>query len=645
MRSEFSGQEPPKTTMADEMSGAAPEMPQMGAPQAPPQGGPQGGVQEQMPPTAMMAAGGAVGAPQFNSVFAGSGPATGVSSPQFGNLFGAPAGAANKSAYAPIVEAPYVAPPETANSNPYQNFLNSMRPPKGTPNTRVYSNNDATKFDIPKGMPAPTKGTPGLIVKYNKNDRPSYSWRSDADRDAYIRYMTPPEKKADGGPIKFDEGGAAWLPEGVQMMRMSGPGKIMQAFYTDPETKEVIPIRVTGAPTSSPFGDWYQGMASREGTIEVPYGDNSFIKREMEKRRAAAEINALKGQRNQMTPFGGDTIRSVKNFFSPRSGAEQPPDPARIAELDARISGAESGFVDKFNYGESERGNGAGPASPPIEVAAPTGATAPKKKSAGSAGVSGPPPADQGGLAALRAQQTQPTVQSRADGGSEYERQANALLDQLRGDKEADKNRDLNNALIQFGLGMAGSKNPNLLGAVSEGGLPAIQKYGETRESRRKEERGLTADQLAILGKKTDIDTAQSKADQDAEQARWEREYKFPEEQRLREKQIQASEASAARNSDIELFDYLMRPENAPALALYRESKSYGSKARIYASLIAAQQAILKNPASSAAAKAAAQAEIDDLERAAIAAGDDTTPDVDSAPDYTRNGKPLTPIN
>jgi hypothetical protein len=128
MRSEFSGQEPPKTTMADEMSGAAPEMPQMGAPQAPPQGGPQeqpqgqpqGGVQAQMPPTAMMAAGGAVAAPQYSSVFAGSGPATGVSSPQFGNLFGPPAGNAATSAYAPIVEAPYVAPPETADSNPYQ---------------------------------------------------------------------------------------------------------------------------------------------------------------------------------------------------------------------------------------------------------------------------------------------------------------------------------------------------------------------------------------------------------------------------------------------------------------------------------------------------------------------------------------------
>jgi hypothetical protein len=252
-------------------------------------------------------------------------------------------------------------------------------------------------------------------------------------------------------------------------------------------------------------------------------------------------------------------------------------------------------------------------------------------------------------LAALRAQQTQPTVQSRADGGSEYERQANALLDQLRGDKEADKNRDLNNALIQFGLGMAGSKNPNLLGAVSEGGLPAIQKYGEARESRRKEERGLTADQLAILGKKTEISAAEAKAAQDAEQARWEREEKFPEEQRIREAQLKASEASANRNPELEIL--LMAQRDPEFAELLLRSKSYGSIGRGYASEIKGLRDAMADVKLTKDQRAAMQIQLNELIRkqdaflsgAGIGAGAEAAET--GAPNYTLNGKTLVPIN
>jgi len=591
MRSEFSGQQPPQTTMADEMSGAAPEQPQMGAPQ----GGPPQGGQEQMPPTAMMAAGG--------SVFAGSGPATGVSSPQFGNLFGAPAPTARPggvdptTGYAPITEAPYVAPPAPVATNPYQAFIDSMRGQSGTPNPRVRQNTTPAALNLPKGMAAPTPGTQGLAVRYaNSNERakPQYYWQSPEARDAYIRYMTPPAKteapvtKAGGGPI-YASGG----------------------MY-------VVPY----SPEADKYGNMFDSDLSR-----VASGSDQAAKA-----AAMAEIERRNSQ-NRIGKMGGDISRGMNaagNVLHEAIGL-----PFTVpAYLGGKAYDYLASPADRISpsYGDSERGHGLDVGLTPIDTGASsplptaTGATAPKKKSAGSAPVSGAPEGGPGGLAALRAQQTQqtqPTVQTTPSGGSEYEKQANALLDQLRGDKESDKNRDFNNALMQFGLSMAGSKNPNLLSAVAEGGLPALQKYNETREGRRKEERGLTADQLAILGKKTEIDAAQAKALQDAEQARWEREQKFPEEQRLREAQIRASVASANRNPELELIKYLNEPGHEKERDYYSNLKDYSGSSRVYGSLIAAQRAILASNTASKAAKDAAAIELKRLEAAALNGGAD----------------------
>lgn len=639
MRSEFSGQQPPQTTMADEMSGAAPEQPQMGAPQ----GGPPQGGQEQMPPTAMMAAGG--------SVFAGSGPATGTSSPQFGNLFGAPAPTARPggvdptTGYAPITEAPYVAPPAPVATNPYQAFIDSMRGGRGTPNPRVHQNTTPAGLNLPKGMAAPTPGTQGLAVRYaNSNERakPQYYWKSPEARDAYVRYMTPPAKpaapvtKAGGGPI-----------------RMGGGMEVDAPYSPPPLSPYVDPYKYMHM-----SDDELQRAASSSDPTERQNAAFYLKDRNSQSRFGRAADSAIRG----ITSAGSAVGSAIKKYgpyaipgAAPMVAAYQYGPQA----LDYLMSPGEPLYRHVPEYA-SERGHGTDVGLTPIDTgasspppgAAVIGATAPKKKSAGSAPVSGAPEGGPGGLAALRAQQTQqtqPTVQTEPSGGSEYEKQANALLDQLRGDKESDKNRDFNNALMQFGLSMAGSKNPNLLSAIAEGGLPALQKYNETREGRRKEERGLTADQLAILGKKTDINAAQAKALQDAEQARWEREQKFPEEQRLREAQIKASEASANRNPELEI---LLRAQEDPEFAeLLLRSKSYGSIGRGYASEITGLRKAMADVKLTKDQRAAMQVQLDDLIRkqdaflsgAGIGAGAGAA--ATGAPDYNFGGRQLTPIN
>ena len=636
MRSEFSGQQPPQTTMADEMSGAAPEQPQMGAPQ----GGPPQGGQEQMPPTAMMAAGG--------SVFAGSGPATGMSSPQFGNLFGAPAPTARPggvdptTGYAPITEAPYVAPPAPVATNPYQAFIDSMRGHKGNPNPRVHQNTAPPGLNLPKGMAAPAPGTQGLGMRYaNSNERakPQYYWKSPEARDAYVRYMTPPAKpaapvtKAGGGPIRM------------------GGGMEVEAPYAPP------PLRPYVDPNKYIFmsDDELQKAASGTDPVERENA-NFYLKNRNSQSRFMRGMDATARGVANVGSAAGEVIKKYGPYAIPGAAPMWAAYQYGPQAYDYLMSPGER-LAPGY---ESERGHGRDVGLTPVDTgasslppaAAVIGATAPKKKSAGSAAVSGAPEGGPGGLAALRAQQTQqtqqtqPTVQSRTDGGSEYEKQANALLDQLRGDKESDKNRDINNALMQFGLSMAGSKNPNLLSAIAEGGLPALQKYNETREGRRKEDRGLTADQLAILGKKTEISAAEAKAAQDAEQARWEREQKFPEEQRLREAQIRASEASANRNTELETLQAALKD---PALAdLMLKMKTVGSVGRNYTSQINAIRAAMAKEYS-APAKAKLQAQLDDLLRRqayAMANGYEEEPAGSGTdPNYNLGGKQLIPIN
>jgi hypothetical protein len=220
----------------------------------------------------------------------------------------------------------------------------------------------------------------------------------------------------------------------------------------------------------------------------------------------------------------------------------------------------------------SERGNGQVPTPPDISAipevsdapaqAAP-GANAPQPKLPGqlpapqSASVSGLPPQPapaSGGLADL-------LKQYEGKGESEdYMTQMRALLDKQRGDPEELARQDMNMALMQLGLGMAGSKNQSVLGAIAEGGIPALTAYGQSRSERKKDERALTTSEMEALGVNAKMSqeeraNAQARAiaidnaRREDEAAAFKRDFEFPETKRSN----MATEAAyASRGGDAE---------------------------------------------------------------------------------------------
>jgi hypothetical protein len=53
---------------------------------------------------------------------------------------------------------------------------------------------------------------------------------------------------------------------------------------------------------------------------------------------------------------------------------------------------------------------------------------------------------------------------------------------------------------MQASLALMGSKNPNLMGAISESAVPAMQAYEAKKAERRKDDRALTATEMEALG-------------------------------------------------------------------------------------------------------------------------------------------------
>jgi len=73
------------------------------------------------------------------------------------------------------------------------------------------------------------------------------------------------------------------------------------------------------------------------------------------------------------------------------------------------------------------------------------------------------------------------------------------LEDQLKSEAEKLRGREqsnINEALIQAGLGIMGSKSPRFLGAVSEGGLAALRAYKEGQKDIRESERALVQSRI-----------------------------------------------------------------------------------------------------------------------------------------------------
>jgi hypothetical protein len=491
MRAEFSGSQPPKTTMAEEMSAEAAPPPGadanaqglMGLPDQTMAGGAMramiSGQPQQvddmtaMPPQGM-AAGGAV---QFGNPFAGA---------QMGS-------AAPSAGYSPIQQySPKYYAPETGTDYGDIRHQFDGRPTPRTPNPRVRMS-EADRYGLPAGMAAPTYGTPGLNRTFTgrEGQNTKYSWENDAARDAYIRYMTPPAKaaapvtKADGGPIRmFGGGDTDRFTQGLDKM---SPEELVDVYENANlrARQDAAKAEIDRRNSQTMFGKIGEGVTKY-------LTDDNYI--------GSYRIpNLLPSPLPAMRSFAENVAPAFAPINPPIMVKPTPDELARLAQR-----------------------NRGGPTKPmtPAEIAAAnaaSGATAPQKQAAPpAAAVSGAPkkeaaPATDGGLAAL--------LQQKQDRARAYEERANALLDKQRGDKDELANRDFNAALMQLGLGLAGSKANNLFAGVAEAGLPALQQYTAAREGRRKDEGALTDAELAILGKSNEIAQAEEKAAQDAYEA------------------------------------------------------------------------------------------------------------------------------
>jgi hypothetical protein len=151
------------------------------------------------------------------------------------------------------------------------------------------------------------------------------------------------------------------------------------------------------------------------------------------------------------------------------------------------------------------RPTGTAPATEDAERPAPTGqqpqATAPTPSARGGAGTPGGAP----GVGA-------PSVASGGSGVPSlrdlYGRNEGLFSDGIaalrnraneeRVDPVARRNEAVNMALVEAGLRIAGSRNPSLIGAIGEGGLPAVQSYQQQLGQIRQEQRESRRDELEM---------------------------------------------------------------------------------------------------------------------------------------------------
>jgi hypothetical protein len=516
MRNEFSGAEPPKTTMAEEMSGEAPpEAPQGEPPQDPNAQGIMGlpndttagavmksrisgqpqvaGNMTASPPQAM-ADGGPVAAPRANP-FASSLQSV----PQFGGPIGGGAqsgglfAGAGPTSYAGATTGtmPIWAQPSTTPVVPTINNQFGAKPRK--PQTsNVQTRN--TGLNIPKGTAPPKAGTAGLRTTYTGKDGnvPHYSWESAAARDAYVKSLKPavPAAMADGGPV--------YMGAGMGVPFVGGPNT---SIFEDFQNSEFD----SPAMAASMSEEEIRNLLKKPRITNVDYAQNpnyeqearAYYERELDRKKAQADIN-----QNSSPIFG--------SLFTPRAEVEERA--RKRAEAIARR--------DSINQTVPSQNTSMAPPPAPLsgkdipgaakamsQYVPPAGANAPQlpappvkpapQPAPQSASVSGLPPQPAptgGGLGDLLKQ-----FEGKGE-NEDYMAQMRALLDKQRGDPAAQAAEDKNMALMQLGIGMMGSTNRNLFGAISEGAIPALTAYGQSKSERKKDERALTLSEMEALG-------------------------------------------------------------------------------------------------------------------------------------------------
>jgi hypothetical protein len=461
---------------------------------------------------------------------------------QFKNIFGGQSGPAMQPSSTPaLVQQNYqpvngYVPPATTD---YSNFQHQFdgRPTPRTPNPRVRMS-DAERYGIPKGMAAPTYGTPGLSRTYSGRDGQNirYSFDNDAARDAYIRYMTPPSANnsaitsamaaqnavstvppramADGGPIRMGAGapvnyGGESTSAFEDWRSRMGEGDIADAVRRVPiDQREDYINELLSRPqvtSLNPAGNPQYGQEMR-----------GYLEKELERTRAQRDLNKKENVPpllgSMFTPRG-EVDRRTKNqndLLAKIEGINQtPPSLYAPAQAAAPQAGAPQAGAPQAAPPQLDVNQNYDPDAPPPSLMPPVGGMAqpnldfaallasqaaaqPKARGSIAPPVKDLAKKEPAGQVGNEASPVQPK--------SKYEEMAMAKLEAMRGNDAEDRKNDINMALIQAGLGMASSKNPRFLAALAEGATPALSGYTDARRLAKKGEREFGATELGIMG-------------------------------------------------------------------------------------------------------------------------------------------------
>ena len=505
---------------------------------------------------------------------------------QFGNIFGDMKGNAGMQASQTpdLIRQNYMpangyVDPKTNDYGKIKNQFDPYNPPKGTPNPRVRMS-DAERYGLPAGMAAPTYGTPGLnrTITGRDGQNTRYSWANDAARDAYIRYMTPQtttntginsataaqnaastvptRAMAEGGPIRMGSGAVAYggpetsaggdwwrglfaNPYPVESLERLPPSirsKEIQRILEMKEGEGPFAFRPADNPDYIPqTRKAYEDMLARsEAEAEAARNDTMFpfaYKRgELDAMKAAREAALAKAQ-------GINPVFPSREVGAPRPQAAAPQaaaTPATPTQLDINQNYDPNAPEPRLMTGpEMAQPNLPDLSGLPSIIASQAAA---KRKGSIAPSDNGPikqeAPGQVGGNEA-------PVVPK-----SRYEELAMEKLNALRGDAAADRQSDINMALMQAGLGMASSKNRNFLGALAEGASPALSGFTEARRLAKKDQRELTASELGILG---NVENIRAQEATRAEQAR-----QFGETLGLSREQLDVQRKSLNKPTEIE---------------------------------------------------------------------------------------------
>jgi len=148
-------------------------------------------------------------------------------------------------------------------------------------------------------------------------------------------------------------------------------------------------------------------------------------------------------------------------------------------------------------------------------------------------------------------------TQPQRDYASEYETKVNDLMSKMGADPEKRREQNINNALMQAGLGIAGSKGPNFMNALVSGAQQGLGTYQTGNEDIRKQQLAGLAGQVTAAGELAGLRQKQDISAQD-----------IASRQAISNRETAAREAIAERDLEARSTDAAARRAETLALTL-----------------------------------------------------------------------------